>query len=132
MNPPRVLIAEQSLPNRRLLREALSSFLGVQVDDTPSAETAFEMALQRPYALMILALDLPLIQGDLLDRLIATAYPHAHPGSHTAPPVIYLLRSHETQRIYDLRRNARVRGHLSIPLKLDALMQLTQPIIGST
>lgn len=125
----RVLIVEESLPYRRLLREALTSFRQCEVDDTPSAESAFEMALKREYALFIFALQTPPLTGDLLDRLIAKAYPLAHPGRHTAPPVIYLMRPSEVQRIYDLQRDARVRGHLTLPPRLDQLLALTQALL---
>lgn len=125
----RVLIVEESLPYRRLLREALTSFRQCEVDDTPSAESAFEMALKREYALFIFALHAPPLAGDLLDRLISKAYPLAHPGRHSAPPVIYLMRANEVQRIYDLQRDARVRGHLTLPPRLDQLLTLTAALL---
>jgi DNA-binding response OmpR family regulator len=127
--PPRVLIVEESLPYRRVLREALTSFRHCEVDDTPNAESAFEMALKREYSLLIIALPLQPFSGEILDRLIAKAYPLAHPGTHTAPPVIYLLRPAEVSHIYDLQRDARVRGHLTIPPKLDTLIALTQNLL---
>jgi hypothetical protein len=74
-------------------------------------------------------LQTPPLTGDLLDRLIAKAYPLAHPGRHTAPPVIYLMRPSEVQRIYDLQRDARVRGHLTLPPRLDQLLALTQALL---
>ena len=127
--PPRVLIVEESLPYRRLLREALTSFRHCEVDDTPSAESAFEMALKREYALFLFALPVQPFSGDILDRLIAKAYPFAHPGRHTAPPVIYLLRPNEVQHIYDLQRDARIRGPLTLPPRLDQLIALTQSLL---
>jgi CheY-like chemotaxis protein len=127
--PPRVLIVEESLPYRRVLREALISFRHCEVDDTPNAESAFEMCLKREYALLLIALPLQPFAGDILDRLLARAYPYAHPGTHTAPPVIYLLRPNEVSHIYDLQRDARVRGHLTIPPKLDSLITLTQTLL---
>ena len=93
--PPRVLIVEESLPYRRVIREALISFRHCEVDDTPNAESAFEMCLRREYALLLIALPLEPFSGTILDRLLAKAYPYAHPGTHTAPPVIYLLRIQE-------------------------------------
>jgi hypothetical protein len=129
---PRVLIAEESLPYRRVLREALVSFCGCEVDDTPSAETAFEMAMRRSYSLFLFSLPLTPFPGDLLDRLLVTAYPLAHPGRAAAPPVIFLLRPDETHRAPELTRQARMRGHLVIPPKLDALFRLTAPILGSS
>ena len=129
MNPPRVLIVEESLPYRRVLREALLSFRLCEVDDTPSAESAFEMTLKREYALLLLAIPLQPFPGQVLDRLIAKAYPFAHPGRHSAPAVIYLLRPNEASLIYDLQRDARVRGHLTIPPRIDTLLQLTQSLL---
>ncbi len=126
---PRVLIAEESLPLRRVIREALMAFRECEVDDTQGAEHAFEMALLREYALFIFALPLPVMSGDLLDRLIAKAYPLAHRGSHTAPPVIYLARQQDMPRYNELQRDARVRGCVEMPPKLDALLTLTERLL---
>ena len=46
---PRVLLAEERLPYRRVIREALMAFRVCEVDDAPSGERAFEMALRREY-----------------------------------------------------------------------------------
>jgi len=123
--PPRVLIVEESLPYRRVIREVLISFRHCEVDDTPNAESAFEMCLRREYALLLIALPLQPFSGIVLDRLLAKA----HPGTPTAPPIIYLLRPTEVSQIYDLQRDARVRGHLTIPPKLDSLLSLTQNLL---
>ncbi len=130
--PLRVLLAEESLPFRRLIREALVSFRGCQVDETPSAERAFEMALSRPYQLFIFALTLPDMSGILLDRLLSRAYPLAHPGSHTAPPLIFMVRHEESATHPNLTRNARVRGVLPYPPKLDLLLALTMGLLPDT
>lgn len=126
---PYVLLAEQSLPYRSVIREALMSFRLCHVDDTPSAERAFEMALQRPYQLFIFSLPLEDMSGGLLNRLLAKAYPLAHPGCHTAPPVIFIVRPTDTLAFQELQRDARVRGSLSYPPKLDALLALTVGIL---
>ncbi len=126
---PRVLLVEESLPFRRVIREALTAFRDCEVDDTSSAEHAFEMALWREYALFIFSLPLPVMSGDLLDRLLAKAYPLAHAGSHTAPPVIYLLRSQDKLAFQGIQRDARVRGSLEMPPKLDQLLGLTEKIL---
>ena len=120
--PPRILVADASLPNRRLIREFLPAFRHCEVDDAASAEHAFERVLQREYSLFIFALTLPDIDGALLDRLIARIYPRCHPDAITAPPVIYLLRADEAPSFYELQREARVRGSVPLPLSLDALM----------
>ena len=126
---PRVLLAEESLPFRRVIREALTAFRDCEVDDTPNGEHAFELALRRPYSLFLFALPLAEMDGHLLDRLISKAYPMAHPGVHTAPPVIFLIRAEEAARFHQIQRDARVRGHLPMPPKLDALLTLTEGLL---
>ena len=134
MNPenpvmPRVLLAVESLPFRRVIREALMAFRQCEVDDTPSAEHAFELALQRRYALYVFAFSLPDMRGDLLDRLLAKAGPLVHHGSHTAPPVIYLLKPEEANQWQELSRSARARGHIFMPPRLDLLIQATTGLL---
>ena len=126
---PRVLLVEESLPFRRVLREALTAFRDCEVDDTPSAEHAFEMALRKEYALFIFSLPLPVMSGDLLDRLLARAYPLAHPRSHTAPPVIYLMRPQDKPAFQHIQRDARVKGSLEMPPRLDLLIALTDRLL---
>lgn len=128
-NIPRVLLAEESLPYRRVIREALTAFRHCEVDDTPSAEHAFQIALQRRHVLYILALTLPDMRGDLLDRLLSVAAPRVHQGTHAAPPVIFLLRPEEATQWHELSGNARVRGHLFIPPRLDQLMQTISTLL---
>ena len=124
-----MLLVEESLPFRRVIREALIAFRECEVDDTPGAEHAFEMALRQPYSLFVFALPLPVIAGDLLDRLLSRAYPLAHRGAHTAPPVIFLIRQQDQQRFHDLQRDARVRGAVTMPPKLDTLIALTEKLL---
>ncbi len=123
--PARVLLAEESLPYRRVIREALMSFRHCEVDDCPTGERAFELALSRPYQLLILALPLPDLSGQMLDRLLSRAYPLAHRGSHTAPPVIFIIRTTDATDMEAMKRDVRLRGCLTYPPKLDALLALT-------
>ena len=127
----RILVADASLPNRRLIREALTAFHQCEVDDAASAEHAYERALQREYSLFIFALTLPDFNGVLLDRLLARVYPRIHPGRVTAPPVIYLVRNDETPAFHEIQRDARVRGSVPLPLNLDALMNAARPLLPS-
>lgn len=126
---PRVLLAEESLPFRRVIREALTAFRLCEVDDAPSAERGFEMALRREYSLFLFSLPLPDMRGDMLDRLLSTAYPLVHPGSHAAPPVIFLTRPADAPRFEELRRDVRVRGSMPLPPKLDVLLSLTASLL---
>jgi CheY-like chemotaxis protein len=127
---PRVLLAEESLPFRRVIREALTAFRVCEVDDAPSAERAFEMALRREYSLFLFSLPLPDMMGDMLDRLLSMAYPLVHPGSHAAPPVIFLIRPTDTPRFEDLKRDVRVRGSVPLPPKLDVLLSVTASLLS--
>ncbi|MFM7605604.1 MAG: hypothetical protein ACKO8Z_10455 [Prosthecobacter sp.] len=126
---PRVLLAEDSLPYRRVIREALTAFRECEVDDTPSGEHAFEMALRREYSLFIFSIPLSDLKGDVLDRLLAKAYPLAHPGLHTAPPVLYLTRPTDHQLYESLKRDVRVRGSLPFPPRLDQVLAATAALL---
>lgn len=126
---PRVLLAEESLPFRRVIREALMAFRVCEVDDAPSGERAFEMALRREYSLFLFSLPLPDLAGDMLDRLISTAYPMVHSAAHAAPPVIFLVRPADSMRFQELQRDVRVRGSMPLPPKLDVLLSLTAKLL---
>ena len=126
---PRVLLAEESLPFRRVIREALMAFRVCEVDDAPSGERAFEMALRREYSLFLFSLPLPDMTGDMLDRLLSKAYPLVHHGVHTAPPVIFLMRATDSMRFQELQRDVRVRGSMPLPPKLDVLLSLTAALL---
>ena len=128
--PPRVLLVEQSLPFRRVIREALTAFMHCEVDDASTGEQAFELGLQRRYALCLVAYSLPDMHGDLLDRLLAVAAPKVNPGVYSPPPLLYLLKTEEAQLSQELMRsNARVRGTLFMPPRLDALIKATSGIL---
>jgi CheY-like chemotaxis protein len=126
---PRVLLAEESLPFRRVIREALTAFRMCEVDDAPSGERAFEMALRREYSLFLFSLPLPDMMGDMLDRLLSTAYPLVHSAAHAAPPVIFLIRPTDSMRFDELKRDVRVRGSMPLPPKLDVLLSVTAPLL---
>ena len=126
---PNVLLVEENLPYRRVIREALMAFRECTVDDSPSAEHAFDLALQRRYSLYVFALSLPDMKGDMLDRLLAKAVPKVQTELRTAPPVIFLLRPEESGQWQDLSRQARVRGHVFMPPRLDQLMQVTANLL---
>lgn len=117
------------MPYRRVIREALTSFRHCEVDDCQTGERAFELAMSRRYHLLILALPLPDLSGLLLDRLIARSYALVHQGSHTAPPVIFITRTGDAGEIQAMKRDVRLRGTLSYPPKLDALLALTSGLL---
>jgi CheY-like chemotaxis protein len=126
---PRVLLVEESLPYRRVIREALMAFRLCEVDDAPNGERAFEMALLREYSLFLFSLPLPDMSGELLDRLLSKAYPMVHAGVHTAPPVIFLIPPADAMRFQELQRDVRVRGSMPLPPKLDVLLAVTASLL---
>ena len=126
---PRVLLAAESMPYRRVIREALMAFRMCEVDDAPSGERAFELALQREYSLFLFSLPLPDMTGDMLDRLISKAYPMVHAGVHAAPPVIFLIQPSDALRFQELQRDVRVRGSMPLPPKLDVLLAVTASLL---
>ncbi|MEZ0390121.1 MAG: hypothetical protein ACAI34_23780 [Verrucomicrobium sp.] len=125
----RVLVADESLPNRRLIRELLTAFFACEVDDAASGEHAFERITQKTYGLFVFAFTLSDIQGPLLDRMIAKVYPRCHPDLLSAPPVIFLIRPDQSADYHAVKRDARIRGAVPLPLSLDALMQVAGPIL---
>ncbi|WP_395736410.1 hypothetical protein [Prosthecobacter sp.] len=126
---PRVLLAEESLPYRRVIREALMAFRLCEVDDAPSGERAFELALQREYSLFLFSLPLPDMAGDMLDRLLSKAYPMVHKGVHASPPVVFLIQPGDAMKFQELQRDVRVRGSMPLPPKLDVLLSVTSTLL---
>lgn len=127
--PSRILVADQNLSNRRLIREILSSFYQCEVDDAANAEHAFERATQQTYKLFIFSFTLPDMSGVLLDRLISRVYSRLHKSQVTAPPVIFLVQSQESSAFHQVQRDARIRGSVPLPLNLDTLMNLAAPLL---
>lgn len=125
----RVLVVDESLPNRRLIRELLTAFCACEVDDAANGEHAFERITQREYALFLVAFTLPDINGALLDRMIARVYSRCHPETLTAPPVIFLIRPDQSAEFHAVKRDARVRGAVPLPLSLDVLMQVAGALL---
>jgi DNA-binding NarL/FixJ family response regulator len=120
---PRILLAEESLPYRRVIREAATAFFHCEIDDAPSAEAAFDLALRQPYALYVFSHALPDMSGEMLDRLLSKAIPLTQ-GSASAPPVVFLVRAEDADRWQHMLRDARVRGHAVMPPRLDKLLPL--------
>ncbi len=118
----RVLIAHRDAALLRLARESLETFLDCEVRTTSSALGAFDRLLQEPYRLLLLDLHLTELPGELLYDLISRAYPKVHPGSLTAPPVIWLGLATDLPRQDELTREARTKALLLSPLNIQRLL----------
>lgn len=118
----RVLVAHDDVGTLRLLRETLAQFTDCEVDTSPTALYAFELAVERDYALFIFGLSLPVISGDLLYELLSKAYPHCHSSARTCPGIVYITDTHEANQVEALQREARVKGVLAKPLAIDRIL----------
>ena len=126
---PRVLVAHEDVGTCRLIRETLGQFGDCEVDTSPTAEYAYEMALQRDYRLFLFGLTMPVINGELLYSLLAKAYPYSHAGARTAPAVIYIADAADAGRVEALQREARVKGVLVKPLAIDLIIAKVKGVI---
>ena len=126
---PRVLIAHRDAALLRLARESLETFLECEVRTTSSALSAFDRILQEPYRLLLLDLHLAELPGELLYDLISRAYPRVHPGSLTAPPVVWLGQSADLPRQDELTREARTKALLITPLHIQRLLDTAAALL---
>ncbi len=126
---PRALVVHPSTAVRRMVREALEGLTEAVVDSAPTSARGFEMALQRDYKLFLFGLDLPEIEGELLYQLIETAYRYTGVrdggGSRFAPAVVYVMDAPNADKREELRRDARVRGVMVLPIRIDTLLDVT-------
>ncbi len=126
-----VLLVHEDVSTMRLVREALESFTICDVDSSPNAVYAFERALQRPYDLFVFSLTLPEVHGELLYELISKAYQYTHTGARTAPAVIYLGEQRHANRAEELQRDARVKGVVLRPIRLERLLEKARRVLPS-
>jgi len=126
---PRVLVAHEDVGTCRLIRETLSQFGECDVDTSPTAQYAYDLALQREYKLFYFGLNMPVIDGELLYELLAKAYPYCHAGAKSAPAVVYIVESTDTGRVEALQREARVKGVLVKPMAIESIIARAKGII---
>ena len=113
----------------RLARESLEAFLECDVRITSSALTAFDRVMQEPYRLLLLDLHLAELPGELLYDLISRAYPRVHPGTLTAPPVVWLGTPADLPRQDSLTREARTKALLLTPLNIQRLLDTAAALL---
>ena len=111
------------------MRESLKSFCVCEVVATPNAVHAFELALQREYAFFVFGLHLQDLNGEMLYELISKAYKFAHGGSKLAPAVLYVGAEADSMRSDELLRDARVKGLLMKPIRIERLLEKAQTVL---
>lgn len=126
---PLVLIAHCDPALLRLVRESLETFLHCEVRTTSSGLAAFDRTLQETYRLLLLDLHLPDLPGELLYDLISRTYPRVHPGTLTAPPVLWLGLPADHPRQDALTREARTKALLLTPLNIQRLLTTAATLI---
>jgi CheY-like chemotaxis protein len=121
--PARVLVVHPAAPTLRLIRETLTQFTTGEVDTTPDPVYGFELALQRQYQLYIVGVSMAVLDGVLLYELISKAHGFCHAGARSAPGVIFLLERNAARTREELARDARVKGVLGLPLRIERLLE---------
>ena len=126
---PRVLVAHEDVGTCRLIRETLGQFGECAVDTSPTAEYAYELALQRDYLLFMFGLTMPVIPGELLYELLYKAYRYGGSVARHCPGVIYIADAAVAGRAEGLLREARVKGVLVKPLSIDRILSRVKGIV---
>jgi CheY-like chemotaxis protein len=126
---PPVLVAHEEVSTMRLIRDALQGFTLCEVDTSLTGEAAFERCLQRRYKLIILSLHLPGVAGEMLYELLAKVHHYGHGLGRSVPPVIFIGEAADQFRVEELQRDARVKGVLIKPLRIDRILAKARQLL---
>lgn len=129
VGPQPVLLVLPSAPTSRLVRETLENFTEAKVDSTSDPVRAFEMALQKPYRVLIFAMEIGEMAGPILYELIAKACSTGYGPRRLAPGVIFVRESREVAVSDELVRDARVKDILSKPIRIERLLRSVEGIL---
>ena len=123
----RILIADDDSMLGRLMREALTTRLGCEVDATSNPEYAFELALKKRYRVFIFDFSMPMIDGATLFALIGKVYNHVNPPL-PVPPLILISGKGEEERAQELMRDVGVRGFVAKPFAMNRLIEKVREV----
>jgi CheY-like chemotaxis protein len=126
---PPVLVAHEEVSTMRLIRDALQSFTLCEVETCLTGEAAFERCLQRRYRLLIFSLHLPNLGGELVYELLGKVHHYGHVSGRSAPPVIFVGEANDQTRAEELQRDARVKGVLLKPLRIDRILAKARQVL---
>jgi DNA-binding response OmpR family regulator len=127
--PIRILVGDSDIAFVRLLRETLTSQFRCEVDGTPNAEYAFELALKKPYRLFIFDLALPPIDGALLYSLISKVYNHVSPPLKVPPLILVSGRGGGDARGRELTKEPGVRAFFPKPFTMERLVEKVRQVL---
>jgi CheY-like chemotaxis protein len=134
-----VLVAHPAAPTARLVRETLEQFAGAKVFATGDPLRAFELALQRRYALFLFAMRFGELTGPTLYELISMACAAGRGPRLVAPAVIFVREKDEPKPPESLARDVRVKAILGKPIRIERLLdsvggvlEIRDPTLGET
>ena len=123
----RILIADDDSMLGRLMREALMTRFGCEVDATSNPEYAFELALKKRYRVFIFDFSMPMIDGAMLFALIGKVYNHVNPPL-AVPPLILISGKGDEERAQELMRDVGVRGFVAKPFAMNRLIEKVREV----
>ena len=113
----RVLVAEDNPINQRVVIKLLEK-LGVRADLAANGAEAILAALDRPYDLILMDVQMPGVDGVAATQEIRASLPADR------QPTIYGLTAHATTEYRDICLNAGMDGYLTKPLEREKLQNL--------
>lgn len=119
----RVLVVNPSSSTTRLIRESLENFTSTRVETTSDFLRAFELALQKRYRLFFFGMRIGEYGGPMLYELISMAYSTGYGSQRIAPAVVFVREKDDPKLPLELERDARVRGVLNKPIRIDRLLK---------
>ena len=120
--PKKILIVDDDVALMRLMREALTSMLRCEVDTSPKPEYGFELALKKPYDLLMFDFQMPMIDGAMLFFLIGKVYNNSVPP-RIVPPLLLVTGKGDEKRAQELLQEAGVRGLVPKPFAINRLIE---------
>lgn len=127
--PVSILVAHPAAPTVRLIRETLEQFTRARVVSTGDPLRAFELALQRRYALFFFAMRLGELSGPTLYEMIATACAAGRGPRQVAPAVVLIKEKDDPRPPDSLARDVRVKAILSKPIRIERLLDAVSGVL---
>jgi len=127
-----VLAVDDDVVILRLVREALTALLSIEVETTPNPEYAFELILKKPFDLLIFDFSMPGIDGAVLYGMVSKLYTIKPPHKATRlPPLILMSGNASQKRAQELLREPGVRGLLAKPFSIERLVEKVTELTGA-
>lgn len=112
-----VLVAEDNVVSRKLVQILLKKF-GVSPDLAENGSQAIAAAMEKPYDLILMDIQMPEVNGLAATRAIRSRLPA------DTQPVIFGLTAHATTEYRDMCFEAGMNGFLTKPLELENFRNL--------